>query len=579
MREREGASQQRQEKREEKRDGSIRIGQMNLNKLTRPKFERLQSLLQDNRVDIFIGGETHLARTKAAHYLSSNTEWTVWRADFEDVEKRPERGARRGGVLIMVKTILGIKVSKISRKHGLMAVLSMTLKRKDWDRDLQLCAVYRSPSSPTDIMQEQFAVIEEALTGTGAGGKSTIQIVAGDLNAHTGTVSEGLHIHAMHPIPPPRWGDPSPHRQPRGVGSPTAGDLLLDVMEKVEGIIVTNRLQKPMGDFPAGKFTRIPPERDLGEEGDEQGPRESVIDYFLMRAEWFQAVTAEGIAMNSGAYLHERCDHEFLFMDVRPYLSSKKRGPLSTGVEWHAPIKRPFYGTKALVENKHSDRTRKASLVPDSLPRDAYQAALSRISKELEEKAPSRSNLNQGRVDNGDPWMMNRGGRISSMARIRSSQERVDEMFTRMLRIFDRALTETVGKTMPPEGEPNEEGKTSSRGGTHKRDLNGLEILKTSPPPRVLQQPARELEQRRRELNLALRSGASPWTVRQGRRALHEASAKYSEELENYIRVRDKETFYKVAHGDLRFKPGGCGCVFGTDHRIEDGENITGRGT
>ena len=80
---------------------------------------------------------------------------------------------------------------------------------------------------------------------------------------------------------------------------------MLDVMEKVEGIIVTNRLQKPMGDFPAGKFTRIPPERDLEEEGEEQGPRESVIDYFkfLMRAEWFQAVTAEGIAMNSGAYL------------------------------------------------------------------------------------------------------------------------------------------------------------------------------------------------------------------------------------------------------------------------------------
>jgi hypothetical protein len=219
-----------------KSPGKIRIGQMNLNKIKRAKFDRLLPILDDFDTDVFVGTVTHLDRATASHYLMNNPVWTVFRADFENVEDDPSEGAKRGGVMVMVRAKLCIESVKVAPIHGIMSVLSVILNRKDWDRHVRSNGIYRSPSSSPEEASQQFAKIKELLTENGGPGKPTIHIMAGDFNAHTGTASEGSHLHTVRPSPPPRWGDPSPNHQPRRGAGSSPGDLLLDVLEETNGI-------------------------------------------------------------------------------------------------------------------------------------------------------------------------------------------------------------------------------------------------------------------------------------------------------------------------------------------------------
>ena len=208
--------------------------------------------------------------------------------------------------------------------------------------------------------------------------------MAGDFNAHTGTASEGSHLHTVRPSPPPRWGDPSPNHQPRRGAGSSPGDLLLDVLEETNGIIVTNRFRSTIGGSAAGSFTRLVRWETAA------GMQESVLDYFLMPAEWFHIVKAEGIVLASGNLLDESCEHEFLWMDIDPYLSPKSPKRSVEGVQWYAPIKRASYGTKELAEDIHSTQSKQASLWPDLPPKQAYRAALRRYSQELTWLKPRR---------------------------------------------------------------------------------------------------------------------------------------------------------------------------------------------
>ena len=240
-----GGHATRTENQRRKGTGFLRIGQMNLRNLTRAKFEQLLRILEDTATDVFVGSETHLDRPSPTrtHCLSRNRDWSVFRADLECIEDGPSDTSQRGGVMVMIRKTLAIESTKLTPSHGMMSSLSLSLKRKEWDRHFRLTAIYRSPNSEAEEMPQQFSKIGDLLTATECTSKPSVNIVAGDLNAHTGAFSEGAHINGIRPLPPPRWGDPHPNHQPRRGAASSAGDLLLDTLEETRGIIITNRFR------------------------------------------------------------------------------------------------------------------------------------------------------------------------------------------------------------------------------------------------------------------------------------------------------------------------------------------------
>ena len=262
-------------------------------------------------------------------------------------------------------------VSLLSSQCGPLTWALWKLKAQSWSYDLLVAVVSRSPSVAGEELQTQWrdlaTLLHKMMTMAGGQGhtRSMLPVVVGDFNAHTGMASEGSHVRHL----PVRIADSAPHHQPHTPLHLHTGAAFLDLLAASGFMIVNNRIRSIPGIY-SRQWVR-------GERVEN-----SVIDYFLLRADDWSKVRAEGVWEDSGPLFAS--DHNMLFMDLNMVntRASAKRHSGHNQELFYPPVFRGLFRVCYLRSNSRGIGHGTPEAASDRLPpREEFMTLLSQASK------------------------------------------------------------------------------------------------------------------------------------------------------------------------------------------------------